>query len=201
MTEVYWICLFGGLALAVVVVFLGDVIDGVVDGALDAAFGDAGHGFLDPLTVVGGVTAFGGAGLILTETLALGAGLTAALAAAAAVLLALALHFAYVRPMQRAENSTAFSVREYAGKIGEVNTAVPGRGYGEVLVRIGASTTFQPAASADGEPIPVGTPVVVVEVEPDGSLRVAPFEEAGGAVPERGWRPAEPRPRRLRRRN
>ena len=55
---------------------------------------------------------------------------------------------------------------------------------GEVLVRMGGSTTFQPAASVDGSSIPTGTAVVVVEVEPDGSLRVAPFEDDPGiAVP------------------
>jgi hypothetical protein len=190
--EVYWICLLGGLALAVVVLFVGDVLDGVLDGALDAL----GHGLLDPLSLVGGVTAFGGAGVVLTETTALGDGATAALAAAAALLLALGLHFAYVRPMKRGENSTAFSLKEYVGRAGEVNTAVPPRGYGEVLVRMGASTTFQPAASADGSAIPAGTPVVVVEVEPDGALRVVPFEEGGEKAVERGWRAEIPRPRR-----
>jgi len=168
--EVYWTCLLGGLVLAIVVVFVGDVLDGAIDG-----FGQ--HAALDPLSLIGGLTAFGGAGVVLSTLLGAGGPAIPVAAAAFAVLLALVLHFAYVRPMRRAENSTAFSLREYAGRLGEVNTAVPARGYGEVLVQMGGSTTFQPAASVDGRPIPAGTAVVVVEVEPDGSLRVARFDD------------------------
>jgi len=192
-TEVYWICLLGGLVLALVVVFLGDLIGVAFDG-LDGL----GHDLIDPLTLVGGVTAFGGAGVILLQTTELGAVVTALLAFLLALTLALGLHFAYVRPMRRAENSTGFSQKEYAGKVGEVNTTIPARGYGEVLVRMGSSTTFQPAASDTGEAIPIGTPVVVVEVEHDGALRVVPFEDGGGAIAERGWRPEERPPGRKR---
>ncbi|HLT46571.1 MAG TPA: NfeD family protein [Rubricoccaceae bacterium] len=177
MIEVYWVCLLGGLVFSVLAVLFGDLLDGVLDG-LDGVL--HGHGFghaLDALSMVGGLTVFGGAGVLLETYADLGTLPTALASAAAGLVLAVVMHFAYVRPMKRGENSTAFSVREYAGKIGEVNTAIPARGYGEVLVRMGASVTFQPAASFDGTPIPVGTTVVVVEVEPDGSLLVAPLED------------------------
>jgi membrane protein implicated in regulation of membrane protease activity len=147
------------------------------------------HASLDPLSLIGGVTAFGGAGVVLSALFGAGEPAIALSAGVTAIVLALVLHFAYVRPMRRAENSTAFSLREYAGRLGEVNTAVPARGYGEVLVRMGGSTTFQPAASVDGSAIPTGTAVVVVEVEPDGSLRVAPFEDDPGVAV-----PSAPRP-------
>jgi hypothetical protein len=176
MIEVYWICLLGGLALAILAVLFGDLLDvahGALHGALDGAF----QHLLDPLSLVGGLTVFGGAGVVLERYTALGDGPTALLAAALGVVLSVVMHFAYVRPMRRGENSTAFSVKEYAGKLGEVNTAIPARGYGEVLVRMGASVTFQPAASFDGTPLRVGTAVVVVEVEADGSLLVAPLED------------------------
>ena len=76
---------------------------------------------------------------------------------------------------EASENSTGFSHAEYAGKTGEVGLTVPAVGYGEVVVRMGASTTFQPAASFTGAEIAAGTPVVVVEVDADGTLRVAPL--------------------------
>ena len=174
MVELYWICLGAGLAATLAVVLAGDALEGALDGALDATPLDA---FLDPLSLVGGLTVFGGAGVLLDRFAAFGTGTEAALAALIGLAVALGLHFAYVRPMKRSENSTAFSVREYVGKLGEVNVAIPARGYGEVLVRMGASTTFQAAASLDGAPIATGTTVVVVEVEPDGTLHVAPFDE------------------------
>jgi len=59
---------------------------------------------------------------------------------------------------------------------GELATGVPEGGFGEVVVRMGASTTFQTAASFSGHAIPTGTRVVVVEVDADGVLRVAPLD-------------------------
>ena len=182
MTTIYWFCLGGGLAVTVLLLIVGEVLEAALDaldGALEAL--DIGDAF-DPLSAVAGVTLFGGAGILLDTFLALTDPVEVALAALVGVLGAVALHVVYVKPMKQSENSTAFSVREYAGKSGELCTGVPAGGYGEVVVRMGASTTFQTAASFDGAPIPTGTPVVVVEVDADGVLRVAPLAEADVAA-------------------
>lgn len=177
MTSFYWICLFGGLAFSALAVFLGDVLDGALD-SLDGAFDSIDLGnVLDPLSFVGGLTVFGGAGILLENYTGLAALPGALVAALVGLVLAVIMHFAYVKPMKRSENSTAFSVREYVGRIGEVNTAIPANGYGEVLVRMGVSVTFQAAASFNDKPIPTGTQVVVVEVAGDGSLSVTPLED------------------------
>ncbi len=171
MTDVYWICLFGGLVFSVLTLLFGDLLD-----SLDFDGFDGLGEFLDPLSFVGGLTVFGGAGVLLEEVTDLGTGATAGLAALVGLGLAVAMHFVYVKPMKRSENSTGFSMREYHGKLGEVITAIPATGFGEVLVRMGASNTFQTAGSFGGEPIPRGTRVVVVEVR-DGDLLVTPFDE------------------------
>ena len=177
MITIYWICLLGGLVFSVLAVFLGDVFDGLLD-SLDGAFhGVDLHGALDALSLVGGLTAFGGAGVLLDAYSNLDPTPAALVAASIGFALAVLMHVAYVKPMKRSENSTGFSVREYQGKIGEGNTAIPAKGYGEVLVRMGASVTFQPATSFDGTPLPLGTQVVVVEVEPDGTLHVARLDD------------------------
>jgi hypothetical protein len=184
MTTLYWICLFGGLVFSVLAVFLGDLLDGVLD-SLDGAFDSFDlSSVLDPLSLVAALTAFGGAGLLLDHYSGLGEPGGAFLALILGLALGAAMHFVYIRPMKRSENSTGFSIREYQGKIGEVNTAIPARGYGEVIVRMGAAVTFQSAASFEGVPIATGTQVVVVEVERDGTLLVAPLEdEMGGGLP------------------
>ncbi len=173
MTDVYWICLFGGLIFTVLTLLFGELLDGVLDG-LDGfdGLGD----LLDPLSLVGGLTVFGGAGVLLEEMTLLDTGAAAGLAALIGLGLAVLMHFVYVKPMKRSENSTAFSMREYHGKLGEVITAIPATGFGEVLVTMGASNTFQTAASFDGDPIPGGTRIVVVEVR-DSNLYVTPFDE------------------------
>ena len=171
MTDVYWICLFGGLVFTVLTLLFGDFLDGLDFDGFDG-LGE----FLDPLSFVGGLTVFGGAGVLLEETTALGTGTAAGLAALIGLGLAITMHFVYVKPMKRSENSTGFSMREYHGKLGEVITAIPAKGYGEVLVTMGASNTFQTAASFDNAPIPSGTRVVVVEIR-DSNLYVTPFDD------------------------
>ncbi|MDX1530366.1 MAG: NfeD family protein [Rhodothermales bacterium] len=185
MLTVYWACLLGGLGFTLLALLFGDALDGVLDG-FDLDFD--GPGLLDPLSLVGGVAAFGAAGVVLTEAAELAAPLAAGAAAVIGLALAVVMHVAYVRPMKRGENSTGFSVEEYRGKLGEVITAIPARGYGEVLVKMGTANTFRTAASFDETPIARGTAVVVVEVR-DGDLLVAPFEEEPAALPQRGAAP------------
>ena len=185
MTTVYWWCLGGGVAVSALLLILGDLLEAAMDaldGALEAL--DLGGAF-DPLSGVFGVTLFGGAGLLLDAYADLGQTPEVVIAAAVGLVAAVLLHTVYVKPMKQSENSTGFSVREYAGKTGELTTGVPAGGYGEVVVRMGASTTFQTAASFSGDPIPSGTAVVVVEVDADGVLRVAPLDtdDVAGSAP------------------
>ena len=183
MTTAYWFCLGGGVAVSVLLVVLGDLLEAAMDaldGALEAV--DLGGAF-DPLSAVFGVTLFGGAGLVLDAYTDLGQVPEVVIAAAVGLVAAVVLHTVYVKPMKASENSTGFSVREYAGKTGELATGVPAGGFGEVVVRMGASTTFQTAASFSGAPIPSGTAVVVVEVDADGVLLVAPLDLDDLAAP------------------
>jgi len=175
MSTLYWSCLVGGFAVTLLLLVVGEVLEAALD-ALDVALealdlGDA----LDPLSAVAGVTLFGAAGVLLDTYAGLDTVPEAVIAALVGLVGAVALHVVYVKPMRQSENSTGFSVREYAGKTGELTTGVPEGGFGEVVVRMGASTTFQTAASFSGHPIPTGTRVVVVEVGPQGVLRVAPL--------------------------
>ena len=192
MTALYWWCLGGGFAVSLLLVVLGDVLEAAMDaldGALEAI--DLGGAF-DPLSGVFGITMFGGVGLLLDAYAGLGTAMELTAAAAVGIVSAILLHTVYVAPMKRSENSTAFSQAEYAGKSGELTTGVPAGGFGEVVVRMGASTTFQTAASFDGAPIPSGADVVVVEVAADGVLRVAPLGAADtDGSPEQ--RPIAPR--------
>ena len=177
MTTLYWYCLGGGFAVSLLLVLAGEVLEAALD-ALDGALD-----VFDPLSGVAGVTVFGGAGLLLDTYADLADVPEAGVAAAVAVLAAVLLHVVYVKPMKQSENSTGFSVREYAGKTGELTTGIAAAGgFGEVVVRMGASTTFQTAASFSGDPIPSGTKVVVVEVGRDGVLRVAPLDRTETAT-------------------
>lgn len=164
MEAIFWGCLVGGALYAVISALLGDLIGHALGGVLDFLSLD-GHPWLNPTTLVGGITAFGGAGLLLAHYTALGAAAVLILAVLGGVVIGGSGYFLYVKPMSQSENSIAYSERDLSGKIAEVITAIPSHGYGEVLVRAGAGHTNQIAASFDRVDIPGGTRVVVVEVK------------------------------------
>lgn len=177
MIDVFWACLIGGTAFALVTLVGG----GRHHGGLHRLHGFR-HAlrfrllrFLHPTTVVGAVTAFGGAGIMLAHYTALGGVPLAATAAAVALLLSVAVHFGYVRPMEGAESSMAFSVADFRGRSGIVTIAIAATGHGEVMIRMGAGNTCRIAASFEGTAIERGCTVVVVDVR-NGILLVSPAD-------------------------
>lgn len=171
MPEIYWGCLIGGLLFGFVSLFLGDVLGDAFDGLTDAISVD----FLHPMTLVGGITLFGGIGLMLTKYSSLGAVETGVIAGTGAIIFSILVFFLYVKPMKKTESSIGYSMKELVGKVGEVTIPIPENGCGEVLVKLGAQHTYQIAASYDNRPIGRGTDVVIVE-EREGTVYVTEAE-------------------------
>jgi membrane protein implicated in regulation of membrane protease activity len=168
MIELYWGCLIVGILAAAVSLLAGDLMDGALEGVLSSIEA------LHPLPFMSGVTVFGATGLILSQYLGMDPTTAALPAVGLAIGVSVLLHFVVVKPMQRAESSLGYSIKELQGKMGEVSVPIPAKGYGEVMVRVGSLPTFQIAGSFDGEEVPDGTSVVVVEIR-DGALYVSPF--------------------------
>lgn len=175
MLEVYWMCLSGGVLFALVSIIFGDVLGDIFDGVFDALSFD--HvDFLHPMVLVGGVTIFGGSGVMLSRYTAMEPVPVALLSLMIAIALSILVYFAYVKPMKNSENSTGFSMKDLVGKIGEVSVPIPVGGYGEVILKVGAGNTNQIAATLDQADIPAGTRVVVGETK-DGVLYVFPYDK------------------------
>ncbi|MDQ0112955.1 protease [Paenibacillus harenae] len=164
METLYLACLIGGILYAIVSVIFGDWLSMALDGMLDFLTLD-GHSWLQPTALIGSLTVFGGAGIMLTRYTPLSAGVILALSVLIALAAGAGVFFLYVRPMERSENSIAFSLHALSGSLAEVLVTVPAKGYGEVLVKVGAGFTNQIAASYEGVPIIAGSRVVVVEVK------------------------------------
>ena len=158
MAILFWSCLAFGVLMALVTLVIGD---------MGGAFDWLPHDLFEPVVIAGGITIFGGAGLLMARYSALQPGGVYALSAAAAAVGGLAMHFVYVKPMKNSENSVAYSIHDLAGKRAEVITSIPASGYGEVLVRVGAGNTNHIAESFDKETLAEGTKVVVVQVKDD----------------------------------
>ncbi|MBO7744976.1 protease [Paenibacillus sp. MWE-103] len=157
-------CLIGGALFAIVSVVLGDWLSLALDGMLDFLSLD-GHPVLQPTAIVGGITVFGGAGLLLARHTPFGTVPVVLLAALCAVAAAIGIYWLYIRPMERSENSTGYSMKELTGMIGEVNVPIPAKGFGEVTVKAGAGLTNHTAASFDGVEIASGERVVIVGLD------------------------------------
>ncbi len=175
MLELYWSCFVGGALFVLVTVVFGDVIGSALDGVFDAFSVDA-SGAFNPLTVVGGLTVFGGMGILLTQYSSLHPGYVLLLALIAAIVLSVLLYFFYVKPMEQSENSTGYSMAELAGSIGEVSVTIPREGFGEVMMKVSGGRVNHIASSYEQEEIPSGAKIVVVEVK-DHTLYVVRFEE------------------------
>jgi membrane-bound ClpP family serine protease len=151
----FWGCFIAGALLALVVLLLGDI------------FHVQHMHVFQPTLSVSGLTMFGGAGILLTRYSDLGTAAVLIGSVLLAAVLSLLIYFLYVKRMNQAENSIGISIRDLAGKIGEVSTAIPSQGYGEVVMKAGAGLTNQIAASFEGESLEAGARVVVVEVKDD----------------------------------
>jgi len=192
MVEVYWGCLIGGVIFAIVAVLLGGFMGGhgdlghSVGGAAGAGHADLGdHGgpagtghwhldFLKPAVIVGAITAFGGAGIMLVRYSSLRDGTIVASAAAIACVIGAAVYLLYIRPLRGADSSVGYSMKDLVGRPCEVTVSIPEQGFGEVLVRIGNGVVNH-TASGDGSVIRRGMRAVVVDIE-KGVVVVAPFD-------------------------
>lgn len=176
METLFLSCLIGGVLFAIISVLLGDWLSASLDGALDFLSVE-GYSLFRPTVIASWVTIFGGAGLLLHEYTELSNKAVLILTFLIASALAVGLYLAYIRPMERSENSVGFSIRELTGLIGEVMVPIPAQGFGEVIIQVGAARSNYIASSFDGTDIPSEARIIVVEVDAsEGVLFVSKFD-------------------------
>jgi len=175
MLEMYWGFLITGVLFALVTVLFGDLLSNALDGVLDFLSAEHLHAF-QPTVLLSGLTVCGGAGILLTRYTGMNNAAVFILALLCALVVAAAVYFFYVKPMENSENSVAYSMRDLVGKVAEVSVPIPANGFGEVMVKVGAGNTNHIAASFDKTDIQSGAKVVTVEVV-DGTLYVTCFDK------------------------
>lgn len=175
MMAVYWGCLIGGIFYSMLTVLFGDLLGDHDVPHGGEVHGDHGIDFLKPAVIVSAVTVFGGSGVLLTKYAGLAVLSATVLSIGIGVIAAVAIYFLYIRPMRNSETSMGYSMSDLVGMIGEVMTTIPEKGYGEVMLKVGAANACQIAASADNINIASGTKVVVVQADRD-TLYVTPLD-------------------------
>lgn len=173
MATLFWICFLIGVLYTIVVVIFGDVIASAVDASLEWLQLDN-LPIIQPLTLIGGLSIFGGAGILLQNYTALTAISIIMLSLSIGIVGMILLYFLYLKPMENAENSIGYSIKELVGKEAIVVTPIPIEGFGEVMIKTVGGMINHIAASYDNQYIAAENHVVVVEVV-DGVLHVAEF--------------------------
>ncbi|WP_407271708.1 NfeD family protein [Radiobacillus sp. PE A8.2] len=156
MLDIYWWMLWISLGFALIFLFLGDIIDGIL-GGLDE--------FFHPLLLFGTLSVIGGAGVLLTKY----TGMQAAVVLLISILIGFAAYFLIyyflVIPLSNAETSTSISINDLQGKTGEVITTIPAHGMGEVFIESTSGSRSETAKSFDEVEIKQGNKIVIVEVK------------------------------------
>lgn len=174
METLYWSCFIFGILYTVIVVIFGDLLEGALDATFEWLQLDN-LPLVQPITLIGGISIFGGAGILLSRYSELHRGYIFLLALAIGICGVIFLYFAYVKPMENAENSLSYSVTQLVGKEASVSTAIPVDGFGEVIVKVGAGISNHIAASYDQKPIAADRSTVVMEVK-EGVLYVSEID-------------------------
>jgi len=174
METLYWICFIFGILYTIIVVIFGDILESTMDATLEWLQLDN-LPFIQPITLIGGISIFGGAGILLSRYSQLHTGYTFLLSLAIGMFGVILLYFIYVKPMENAETSLAYSVSQLVGKLASVSVSIPAEGFGEVIVKTGAGVSNHIAASFDQKPIAAEQSTVVVEVK-EGILYVSEID-------------------------
>lgn len=155
-----------GLALLVVALLFGEILDGVFD-----AIGVDSFGGLFSTEVIGGaLAAFGFGGWVLQQGVGVSTGAAVGGGIAAGVVMG-GIAFRLSRALIRMRTDATPAAADLVGALGKVITPIPAGGLGEVTVTRHGQP-FKLSARAE-EPLPAGTRIVVVAVRSPTSVLVA----------------------------
>lgn len=163
---VYWWLLLGGIGITLLYVLIGDLLEGI--------FG--GFHVINPTLLFASISIVGGIGVLLSKYTNFPQYAVLISSILVGVIVYIVAYYFIIIPLNRAEVSTAFSVKELEGTIAEVITSIPSNGYGEVIVSTIGGVVNYSAKSFDGRPIPSGNRVVIIQAEKD-HLLVTTFEQ------------------------
>jgi len=122
-------------------------------------------GFLKPSLIAIFLTVMGGLGLILTPLLAGLPLIVMLISFMAALFVAGVIDRLVIKPLQRAQNTSAFHMQDTIGISATVISPIPQGGYGKIRYNISGSVVTSPAKSEDGAGIKAGEVVSIVYVE------------------------------------
>ncbi len=184
MSVVFQVCFFVGLLLTVLLILGGIVpIPGIGDaeGAdMDISLEGLGIHFsipLNPTIYIVLLTVFGGVGMILESSTGLAGIFILLIALAAGILVSLLLYRFVIRPLKRAENTSAPDSEDLIGVLAVVTERIPENGFGQISYVVNGNTFSAPAKSTKGGRVAAGEEVSICWIQ-DHVFYVVPLKES-----------------------
>jgi membrane protein implicated in regulation of membrane protease activity len=118
---------------------------------------------LSPITIATFITTFGGVGLIVNNLTTFSPVLGLLISTVSGFALAGVMFLLYARVLMALQGSSEVQIGELVGQIGEVIAPIPEDQVGQIALVARGTRVRSPARSADGQAIPRGTMVEIVE--------------------------------------
>lgn len=167
MLTVFQVCFFVGIGLALLSFIMGHLCDFMgIDGlhfdlfSVDFALPSS------PVLYVLAATVFGGLGWILMKAAhPLPLALIIIIAAAAGFLAAFLFNLGIIRPLRKAQNTSAPETEELIGRLARVTEHIYEHGFGEITYVVNGNSYSAPARSTTGEALKKGSEVSICWIE------------------------------------
>lgn len=132
--------------------------------------------FLNPVLIFAFITILSASGYLFERLSSLHYLLILGISAVAAFIVVALLNVFVLVPLSSAEESLVYKESDLQGRVGTVITSIPADGFGEVMIDSTSGRIAKPASSFDGDSIPNGTKVLVVQVK-NGVLEVTVHQQ------------------------
>jgi hypothetical protein len=164
--SIYLFLLIVGVILTILYIFVGELLEGVMDIAGDTV--------LNPITIIGYITLIGGLGYVL-ETIGffLGSGMVLLINLIVSGIVIVLVNYFIILPVKRSEKNMSYSINDLKGIVGDVFTTIPADGFGEIIIARTHGTVSKPAKSFDHEELPEGTRILVIDIDDEGVFLVS----------------------------
>ncbi|SFR14352.1 NfeD family protein [Desulfoscipio geothermicus] len=163
--KVFQLCFWVGALFTAASFILGQLLDfGELGGDVDSGSGESMISPFKPVVIAAFITVFGGVGIIGLQHLKLGVFGTLAAAVFCGWLVSFILFRFLIVPLYKVQNTAAVSQKDLVGMPAQVQLDIKGSSFGRITYVVNDNTYSAPARSVDGDEIPRGVRVVIVDI-------------------------------------
>ncbi len=182
MLIVFQVCFFVGIGLTVISFLLGSFFDAVGIDGLDLDIDFFGNSVFLPVSPILAellIMVFGGIGWILLDVNpSLPLFFIVIVATAAGIIVSMLVHHLVIKPLKKAQNTSAPNAEELVGIRAAVTETIYAGGFGEISYVIHGNSFSSPAKATNGGEIKAGKDVAICWIE-DHVFYVAGLDDIG----------------------